>query len=233
MNSLLSDPVAGTLTRLFQEAEVADRALWQDIGSDDAGLDKAIAGVIEAERADLSGLYRSQAANFLAISPEFGRFLYGCARFGNAKRIVEFGTSMGISAIHLAAALRDMGGGEFIGTEIEPAKAASARANLASAGLADLASIRVGDARETLRNIVGDIDMVLLDGAFTLYHEVLRLLAPRLRPGALIVAENAFAQADGYLSYISNPANGFLSLSLPDQDGRGNRLAIVTRWIEP
>lgn len=229
MDSLQSNPVSDVLARLFREADAADHALMNSITRTKTGVEQAVADMIKAEEADLPGLYRAHANNFLAVSPEFGRFLYMCARISKAKRIVEFGTSMGISTIHLAAALRDMGGGELIGTEIEPSKAARARENLASAGLADLADIRVGDARETLRGIAGDIDMVLLDGAFTLYHAVLKLLEPRLKPGALIVAENAFENADGYLAYVRDPANGFLSLSVPVNNGRGNELAVVTR----
>ena len=104
---------------------------------------------------DLTGLYHGYADNFLSVSPEFGRFLYMCVRACKAKRIVEFGSSMGISAIYMAAALRDMGGGVLIGTELEPRKAERAKANVAAAGLAHLIEFRVGDARETLKADVG------------------------------------------------------------------------------
>ncbi len=231
MDSLQSGRVAEVLARLFREADAADHALMDSIAQTETGLDQAIADVIAAEETDLPGLYRTWTDHYLAISPEFGRFLYMCARSIKARRIVEFGTSMGVSTIHLAAALRDMGGGALIGTEIEPSKASRARANLASAGLADLVDIRVGDARGTLRDIAGDVDMVLLDGAFTLYHDVLRLLEPHLKPGALIVAENAFEKADGYLAYVREPANGFLSMAVPINPGRGNELTVVTRCL--
>ncbi len=78
-----------------------------------------------------------------------------CARSCKAKRIVEFGSSMGISAIYMAAALRDMGGGRLIGTDLEPSKVERARANVAAAGLGDLVEFRLGDARETLKPGVG------------------------------------------------------------------------------
>ncbi len=71
------------------------------------------------------------------------------------------------------------GGGQLIGTELEITKVASARENIEDAGLADLVDIRVGDALETLKNgIGGDVDLVLLDGAFSLYLPVLKLLEP-------------------------------------------------------
>ena len=137
---------------------------------------------------------------------------------------------MGISAIYMAAALRDMGGGGLIGTELEPSKAERAKANLAAAGLADLVEFRVGDARETLKpGVGGDIDMVMLDGAFTLYLPVLKLLELHLKPGAIIIGENAFAEAGGYIDYVRDPQNGYLSLPLSFDPGRGNELTVRTK----
>ncbi|MES2451510.1 MAG: class I SAM-dependent methyltransferase [Pseudomonadota bacterium] len=229
MDTLSTGRVAAVLQRLFAEAEQADRPLIESFLNGDTPPDQMIADVIAAEKWDLRELYREQADNFLNISPEFGRFLYMCARACNAALIVEFGTSMGVSAIHLAAALHDMGRGKLIGTELEPGKAIRARAHLEEAGLAGFVDIRLGDARETLREIDGDIDLVLLDGAFSLYLDVLKVLEPRFRAGTLIVAENAFEEADGYLQYVRDPANGYLSQSIPVNEGRGNEFTIVTR----
>jgi hypothetical protein len=123
----------------------------------------------------------------LAVSPETGTLLYLLARSSKARSSIEFGTSIGISTLHLAAALRDNGGGRLISTEFEPSKIAQARANIAAAGLSDLVEIREGDALETLaRDSPGQIDLVLLDGAKALYPPVLALLEARLRPGAMI-----------------------------------------------
>jgi predicted O-methyltransferase YrrM len=228
MNSLSTGRVAETLQRLFIEAENADRPLMESLMSA-PDREQLLDKLIEAEREDLRGQYRAYADNYLNVSPQFGQFLYQCARARQATLIVEFGTSMGISTIHLAAALRDMGGGHLIGTELEPSKVARARANLEAAGLADLVELREGDARETLKDVAGDIDLLLLDGAFTLYLPVLKQLEPHLKSGAMILAENAFEQAGGYLAYVRDPANGYLSQPLPINEGRGNELTIVTR----
>ncbi|MEJ1965009.1 MAG: class I SAM-dependent methyltransferase [Gammaproteobacteria bacterium] len=228
MLSLSTPRVAATLQRLFLEADVADGPLMTSMMSQ-GNPEQWVAQLVRDETRDLQTYYRSYADNYLAVSPDFGRFLYQCARARGAKRIVEFGTSMGISTIHLAAALRDMGGGTLIGTELEPTKVGRARANLEAAGLSDLVEIRQGDARETLAEIEGDIDLVLLDGAFTLYLPVLKLLEPHLKPGALVLAENAFEQAGGYLAYVRNPANGYVSLALPINEGRGNEFTVVVR----
>jgi predicted O-methyltransferase YrrM len=232
MNSLSTGRVAQTLQRLFEEAEQADRALMAQFIAAEQPEQLMAASIAEhfaEESRDLHGFYRGYADNFLNVAPEYGRFLYQCARARKATRIVEFGTSMGISTIYLAAALRDMGGGHLIGTELEAGKAARARANLEAAGLADLVEIRVGDARQTLIDVGGAVDLVLLDGAFSLYLPVLKLLEPHLQSGTPILAENAFDNDNEYLTYVRNPAHGYLSQSIPISEGRGNEFTVVTR----
>lgn len=232
MDSLSTGRGARTLQHLFTEAEQADRPLmaqFVDAPHPEQLIADTIAHHFAEERRDLRGFYRGYADNFLNVAPEYGRFLYQCARARKATRIVEFGTSMGVSTIHLAAALRDMGGGRLIGTELEPGKAARARANLEAAGLADLVEIRVGDARETLADVGGEIDLVLLDGAFSLYLPVLKLLEPHLKTGTPILAENAFDHGNEYLAYVRDPANGYLSQPIPISEGRGNEFSVFTR----
>ena len=232
MDSLSTGRVARTLAQLFTAAEQADRPLmaqFVDAEQPEQLIADTIAHHFAEERRDLRGFYRGYADNFLNVAPEYGRFLYQCARARKATRIVEFGTSMGVSTIHLAAALRDMGGGQLIGTELEPGKAARARANLEAAGLADLVEIRVGDARDTLADVRGEIDLVLLDGAFSLYLPVLKLLEPHLKTGTPILAENAFDHGNEYLAYVRDPANGYLSQPIPISEGRGNEFSVFTR----
>ena len=192
----------------------------------EAGVDPVVT-LLEAEARDYKGLYRQAVDNYLSVSPDFGRLLYICARTRNASRVVEFGTSFGISTIHLACAVRDNGGGTVIGTELEPSKAARAREHLSAAGVADFVDIRVGDALDTLRDGVGGpVAVVHLDGAFSLYRKVLQLLEPQLEPNALILAENG---TPDYLDYVREPANGYVSLALPFEPARGNELSLFTR----
>lgn len=150
------------------------------------------------------------------MSPETGALLYMLARGCRAQNIVEFGTSFGISTLHLAAALRDDGGGRLITCEFEPNKAAQARHNLTEGGVVDLVEIRVGDALETLRDdLPATVDLLLLDGAKGLYPDILTLLENRLRPGALIVADNADYSPE-YLARVRSPASGYLSTPFAD-----------------
>jgi predicted O-methyltransferase YrrM len=134
------------------------------------------------------------------------------ARGCGARTIVEFGTSFGISTLYLAAALRDNGGGHLITTEFEPSKVERARNNLSTGGLVDLVEIRVGDALQTLsRDLPETIDLLLLDGAKSLYPEILGLVESRLRPGAFILADDADHSPE-YLAWVRSPANDYLSV---------------------
>jgi predicted O-methyltransferase YrrM len=168
VDSLTSAPVADVLARLFDEAQAADGLLDERFAEVAADY-KALAEFLALEAKDYKGMYQQLAGYYLNISAEFGQFLYVCARARQATNIVEFGTSFGVSTIYLATALRDGGGGQLIGTELEPAKAERAHENISVAGLDGMVDIRVGDALETLRDDVDDgVDLVLLDGAFTL-----------------------------------------------------------------
>ncbi|WIM85855.1 class I SAM-dependent methyltransferase [Candidatus Mycobacterium wuenschmannii] len=228
MDSLFAAPVADVLTRLFDEAQAQDGPLHERF-AEVAADPVALADFLAFEANDYKGTYQQLAGYYLNVSAEFGEFLYVCARARRARHVVEFGTSFGVSTIYLAAALRDGGGGRLIGTDLEPSKADRARENLSAAGLSDLVEIRVGDALETLRDDVDDgIDLVLLDGAFSLYLPVLKLLEPRLAPGALVIAENAVEESGEYLTYVRNQRHGYRTVALPFGGERGNQMSVRT-----
>jgi predicted O-methyltransferase YrrM len=158
----------------------------------------------------------------LPVSKDAGRFLYAVARSISAKRIVEFGTSFGVSTIYFAAAAKDNGGSLVIGSELEPSKIDKANRHLAEAGLSQFTQIRAGDALETLRDVGGTIDLLFLDGWKLLYPDVLKLVMPRLRPGAVVLADDVIIFPDdlaSYLDYVRSPANGFVTATLPLGDG--------------
>lgn len=146
-----------------------------------------------------------------------------CYILVRAKRpntVIEFGTSYGISAIYLAAAVADNGTGHVVSTELSEAKVLAARENLEEARLLDRVTILLGDAMRTLNDIPGPIDLVLLDGWKDLYLPVLRSLESRLTIGALIVADDInFPSLSAYLEYVRHPANGYISVAFPVADG--------------
>lgn len=152
-----------------------------------------------------------------SIQRDQGDLIYLLCRALGAQRVVDFASSVGMSTLFFAAAVRDNGGGLVIGSELVAKKADTARRNLAEAGLADFVDLRVGDARETLRDLGGPVDFALVDGwpgdeKPTLAREVLEIVAPQLRVGALVMNDNA---EPDYLDFVRDPAKGFRSLTLP------------------
>jgi predicted O-methyltransferase YrrM len=101
---------------------------------------------------------------------------------------------------------------------------AQAQRNLEETGLARFARIREGDARQTLRDLPDGIDLCLMDGFPPYSLEVFRLIAPRLRKGAIVVVDGTETlrepQAD-FLAYLSDPKNGFRYTELSIGDGTG------------
>ena len=221
MTTLNTAPVAPLLDSLFEAAETASAETYA-----------AVADLSDDERACLMRsktgyreLYGRLKDAPLAVSRETGALLYVLARSGRARTIIEFGTSFGVSTLHLAAALRDNGGGRLITCEFEPSKAARAREHLTAGGLIDLVEIRQGDALQTLSvDLPETIDLVLLDGAKALYPEILDLVESRLRPGAVIVADNADDSPD-YLAHVRSPANGYISTPVGEDVELSMRIA--------
>jgi predicted O-methyltransferase YrrM len=208
MTTLSSAPVAPLLSRLFAEADAnppaASPAFAHLTGDDHRRMMRS--------KIDYREFYTQLRDFALPVSREVGGLLYMLVRATRATSIIEFGTSFGLSTLHLAAALRDNGGGRLITSEFEPAKLARAKAHLAEAGLSDLVEFREGDALETLATDLPDrIDLVLLDGAKALYSDILDRLESRLRPGAILIADNADYCPD-YLERVGDVANGYMTM---------------------
>lgn len=205
-NTLHSPHILPLLDRFFTEADASEPALQAVAQSDASRLINS--------RTDYRQFYGLLKEIPLPVSRETGHLLYMLARSTRAKNIVEFGTSFGVSTIYLAAALRDNGGGRIITTEFEASKAQRARENLTEAGLLDLVEIRVGDALETLAHDLPEtLDLVLLDGAKGLYADILQRVEGYLRPGSLVLADDAHHCAE-FVSRIRSDAERYLSVPL-------------------
>ena len=208
VNSLADPNVVRVLDRLHSEAD----AQMPQIREQMAG-----------RRGGVSEGWAEQMKDFyLPVSREQGRFLYQTVRGVRPERVVEFGTSFGVSSIYLAAGLHDNGRGILVGSEVIEDKAVVARRNITEAGLGDYTEIRSGDARESLADPGGSVDVVLLDGGPALYTEIVQLLLPHLRDGAVVVADNIGAGAEDaqpYAKWVRNPAHGFVSSSIVMKGG--------------
>ena len=170
---------------------------------------------------------RFVADMLVALDRDKALLCYSLCRALNAKRVVEAGTSFGVSTLYLAAALRDNArldglNGTVIGTEYEPRKANTARANFARAGLSDFIDLREGDLRETLKRLDGPIDFMLIDIWIPMARPALELVSPHLRKGAIVVCDNTGhlreAYAD-YFAFVNDPKNHLLTMTLPYEGG--------------
>ena len=210
MTTTLQDArVASALDRMYTESNEQFAQLRERSG-DFEGLASASA----QERADaLSDFY-------LPVTPEAGRLLYSLVRAARPATVVEFGMSLGISAIHLASAVRDNGGGRVVTTELSGAKVTAASKTFAETGLDDLITVLEGDALTTLADVDGPVGLVLLDGWKELYLPVTKLLEPKLSAGALIVADNtSMDDTRPYLDHVRDPGNGYVSVNFPVREG--------------
>jgi predicted O-methyltransferase YrrM len=267
--SVLHDP---DLVRLLADLHARSDQQIAEMASFYAQRSAQVPSTAEHEAAELKAFRRDK---LVALDRDKAEFCYQLCRAGNARRIVEAGTSYGISTLYLAAAVRDnlraagganlraagddnshaasgdnshaasgdnshaasadnsraasgdnsraaSGDGVVIGTEYEPEKARAARAHFAQAGLSDFIELREGDLRETLRQIDGPVDFMLVDIWIPMARPALELVAPHLRPGAIVICDNTQQHRDAYAEYfafLEDPANGFRTMTLPFDGG--------------
>ena len=219
--SVLQDP---NLERLLATLHAASDAQTSAIRQHYDERDRAVGRPPEDQAARTKSFLSDK---LYALDRDKAEFCYQLCRAIDARRIVEIGTSYGVSTLYLAAAVRDNiracgGDGVVIGTEHEPEKARAARACFAEAGLTRFIDLREGDLRETLRQIDGPADFMLVDIWIPMARPALELVAPRLRPGAIVVCDNTekdrVAYAD-YFAFINDPAQCFRTMTLPFSGG--------------
>ncbi len=211
-NTLAAPRLDAVLSRLLAAAAAQE--------ADDAPAPPPPPG--RASWAAASALERADAFQdaYIPISAEAGKLLYALVRASLPETVVEFGTSFGISTIYLAAAVTDNGTGHVVTTELSTKKIKAARSNLRQAGVDAPVTVLAGDALQTLAGIPGPIGLVLLDGWKDLCLPVLRLLEPKLAPGALVAADDiTLASMASYLDYVRDPANGYVTVAFPVEDG--------------
>jgi predicted O-methyltransferase YrrM len=210
MTTLSSDRVSAVLEKLYEDEKEKDKE----------PIAKLIADGRPPEAIGHEALNEMFAEAYLPVHREVGDLLYLLARSNKAKLIVEFGTSFAISTIFFASAVRDNGGGQVIGTELMPNKVKVARENVAEAGLDDLVDIREGDAVQTLADLEGPIDILLLDAWKDQNLDILKQLEPVLAPNAIVIGDDVNLARwlwKPYLEYVSGPS--WHSIELPIGDG--------------
>jgi caffeoyl-CoA O-methyltransferase len=118
-----------------------------------------------------------------------GRLLRNLTEAINAKQVVEIGTSNGYSALWLCLDLQSTGG-KLTTHEIDPERAALAKANFKRAGVENIVTVVLGDAHKTVTRLKEPIDLLFIDADKAGYLDYLMKLLPLVRPGGLILADN-------------------------------------------
>jgi predicted O-methyltransferase YrrM len=215
VNSLTDDVDLRTVLDRLHEANDNQKAVVDAYYA--AGADRPTG--FEPEDSPGRAFWRDK---LVALDRDKAEFVYAICRATGARRIVEAGTSFGVSTLYLAAALRDNGGGLVTTCDIEETKADVARHHFDEAGLAPLVDLRVGDVRRTLRSLDEPIDLLLLDIWAPIAGEVVARVGPHLRMGGVVLADNTAARRESYgglLDYLDDPANGFTTQTLPFEGG--------------
>lgn len=183
---------------------------------------------LHAEGLAVDGAETARARKRLNVDPDIGQLLAMLACFGRVGRVLEIGTSNGVSSIWLAAALEDVGG-KLFSIDLNPDKTEAARVNLAQAGLLDLATLLTGDAADVLsQSAPGAYDLIFLDADRSRYIDYWPDLQRVLRRQGLLVVDNALSHAEECQSFFELVAAtpGYRTLCLPL--GKGGMLIIKT-----
>jgi predicted O-methyltransferase YrrM len=211
MNSLKDPRIKGVIDRLHAQHESQLPAIMAYVQQNHASI-----GGTDVEIEAGRPFWCDKLA---ALDPPKAEFCYALCRAMNAKYVVEAGTSFGVSTLYLAAALLDNGGGRVVATEYEADKARAARANWSEAGLSELIDLREGDLRETLKDLEGPADFLLIDVWAPLACPTLELVAPHMRAGAVVIADNVSGRNKDYFAFLNDPKNGFSTATLPFTGG--------------
>jgi predicted O-methyltransferase YrrM len=141
-----------------------------------------------------------------------GRIIRRLIERHRPERAVEIGSLFGYSAILIAGTLGPRG--RLVCVEASPYLARFVELNVVAAGLARKVRVVVGDALRVLPLLSGRFDFALIDAVKEDYREYLRALEPRLRPGAVVVADNTGLyrrDVKPYLDYVRDPAGRYAS----------------------
>ncbi len=197
-----------------------------------AGVGVMICGLLAvygAEQYKKSPEFRAEfIKNFkrtgMDTTPGDAMFLRILVEAGRCKRGVEVGSNKGFGAINMGIGF-ERTGGHLITLEIDPKLVKTCRANLEAVGLENVVTCIEGDALKTLPTLEGEFDFVFLDAVKKDYLKYLKLIEPKLKPGAIVVADNVIKSArdmQDFLEYVENSPDYdtvTIRASMEKQDG--------------
>lgn len=149
-----------------------------------------------------------------------------------AKRGVEVGSATGYGALQMGVAF-ERNGGQLITIDIDPDMVRQSRENVKRAGLEKTVTVIEGDALKVLPTLEGEFDFVFIDALKRDYLKYLKAIEPRLKPGAVVVADNVIRSARDmadYLKYVeTGPAYETVIIRASDEKGDGMAISFRRR----
>ncbi|WP_420209815.1 O-methyltransferase [Burkholderia aenigmatica] len=210
----MASPTTVLLRRLHEESrtEIIARARAQFQGSNADFLSlaedyEAIAPRLRGRFLETFGLSSDDFASAegsplsLAVSPETGGFLRNLVLSQRPARILELGSSCGVSTLYFAEALRTLGSGVVVATERDALKCTRLRDHVGTAGLDAYVDVREGDVVEIVAELDGTFDMVFIDVWADVYLKVFKEIERLLRPGSIVLADNMYTAEDAVRPY--------------------------------
>ena len=137
----------------------------------------------------------------LAVSAETGRFLRNMTLSHKPARILELGSSCGVSTLYFAEALCTLGSGTVVATELDPVKCAQLRDHVRTAGVDAWVDLREGDVFQTVSELDGTFDMVFIDVWADTYLDLFKQTERLLGPGSIVLADNMYTAEDAVRPY--------------------------------
>ncbi|MGE5608569.1 MAG: O-methyltransferase [Bacillota bacterium] len=138
-------------------------------------------------------------------------FLRILVETSKAKRGIEVGSATGFGAINMGIAF-ERNGGQLFTLDIDPEMIKATRGHIAKMGLEKTVTAIEGDALKTLAQLDGEFDFIFIDALKRDYLKYLKTIEPKLKPNALIVADNVIQSAremKDFLDYVQNNPKNF------------------------
>ena len=148
-------------------------------------------------------LEEGRAGDVPVVDPLTGALLHAVVRLSGASRVLEIGTAIGYSTLWMAAALPPTG--LLVTLERDNARATTARAHMAEAGVDDRVNVMVGDAERHFHKLAGPFDVIFQDGDKRSYGTMLDRLVELLRPGGVLVTDNVLWDGEVVPGLVAEP----------------------------
>jgi caffeoyl-CoA O-methyltransferase len=144
-----------------------------------------------------------------------------------AKRGVEVGAASGYGAVNMGIGF-ERTGGKLFSLEIDPKHVQETRDNVAKVGLEKTVTVVEGDALKTIASLTGEFDFVFIDAAKNQYFDYLKGLEPKLKRGAIVVADNVIKSEKAmknFLDYVQTSPN-YETVIIRSSTEKGDGMAI-------